>query len=40
MIPAKGVPAKNIPAHGNKPLSDVVQAVVTSKKPKAKKVEE
>lgn len=33
MIPAKGIPAKAVPAHSNKPVTEV-------KKPKAKKVSE
>ena len=40
MIPAKGTPAKGTPAHSNKPVNEVLEAVVAAKKTKAKKVAE
>ena len=40
MIPAKGTPAKGTPAHSNKPVNEVLEAVVAAKKAKAKKVAE
>ena len=30
MIPAKGTPAKGTPAHSNKPVNEVLEAVVAA----------
>lgn len=40
MIPAKGIPAKGVAPHSNKPVNEVLEAVAAAKKSKAKKVAE
>jgi len=37
MIPAKGIPAKGVAPHSNKPVNEVLEAVAAAKKPKVKK---
>jgi hypothetical protein len=37
MIPAKGIPAKDVAPHSNKPSNEVLEAVAAAKKPKFKK---